>query len=460
MSSFLNPIFLSRITWSYLTDIKRVRQKSEKEIEEYRNRCFRKMVRYAYSVPAYRKKYKEAGIHPDDIKNLRNVKKLPLITKNDLRKNFPNGVVPLGFDTKNAYLISTSGSTGQPVSIYVDTYTIIKALLGFIRELRECDVNWRKTRMTIIADVAPHAVEEAYLCGSVIPHLKRFFSFKNLQVLHVGDDPALLIQKIDNFQPEFLGGYPGVMRALAVLKRKGHGVHIHPKVMASSGAVLDDYTKNYIEDAFDAKIFDAYGSTEAGPVAFECKKGCYHIHSDLVHLEFVDEDGNYVENGKPGHVVVTKLYGGGTPIVRYTGMNDFIIPLDTTCDCGIHTPLLGRVGGRKADSIILKDGKIIPPSAITGIPGKIMHELETDKIQQFQIVQKDFEMIEILIVIDEELRHVGVPVENIFQELKKRYQEKFGESVEVVVREVNEIKKSKEVETPPSVVISKVHYSF
>ncbi|OYT58959.1 hypothetical protein B6U81_06925, partial [Thermoplasmatales archaeon ex4484_30] len=185
-----------------------------------------------------------------------------------------------------------------------------------------------------------------------------------------------------------------------------------------------------------------------------------HIHSDLVHLEFIDDDGNHVENGKPGHVVVTKLYGRGTPIIRYTGMNDFIIPLNDTCDCGIHTSLLGRVGGRKADSIILKDGKIIPPSAITGIPGKIMHEFGTDKIQQFQIIQRDFDLIEILIVVDEGLRHVGPSVDKIFQELKKRYQEKFGNGVEVLVKEVREIKKSGQVDTPPPVVTSEVKYSF
>ncbi|OYT61861.1 hypothetical protein B6U81_02110, partial [Thermoplasmatales archaeon ex4484_30] len=309
MNPFLNPIFLSRIAWSYMTDIKRVKRKSEEEVEKYRNKCFRKIVRYAYSVPIYRKKYKEAGIHPDDIKSIEDIKKLPFITKNDLRKNFPDGIVPTGFDTKNAYLISTSGSTGQPVSIYVDTYTIIKALLGFIREIQEYGVNWRKTKMSVIVDLTPESAEEAYLAQTVMPNLKKFFSFKNMQVLHVGENPEILIKKIDDFQPEFLGGYPGVMRALAVLKRKGYGKNIHPKVMASSGAVLDDYTRKYIEDAFGAKIFDAYGSTEAGPVAFECRKGSYHIHSDLVHLEFIDDDGNHVENGKPGHVVVTKLYG-------------------------------------------------------------------------------------------------------------------------------------------------------
>ena len=440
-----------------MTDIKRVRQKKEEEIERYRNKCFRKIVRYAYSVPIYKKKYKEAGIHPDDIKGIEDIRKLPFITKNDLRKNFPDGIVPSGFDIKNAYLISTSGSTGQPVSIYVDTYTIIKALLGFIREIQEYGVNWRKTRISVIVDLTPESAEEAYLAQTVLPNLKKIFSFKNMQVLHVGENPEILIKKINDFQPEFLGGYPGVMRALAVLKRKGYGKDIHPKVMASSGAVLDDYTRKYIEDAFNAKIFDAYGSTEAGPVAFECRKGCYHIHSDLVHLEFIDEDGNYVEDGKPGHVVVTKLYGRGTPIIRYTGMNDILISPSKKCTCGINTPLIEKIAGRRADAIILPNGEIIPPLSITGIPGKVMKRLGTDKIKQFQIVQEDYDRIRFLLVIDDELRNVGPPVEKIFEEIKKEGKKKIGSDVTVEVVEVEKIQK--EGDLPPPVIISKVEHN-
>ncbi|NIA10146.1 MAG: hypothetical protein GWP10_10590, partial [Nitrospiraceae bacterium] len=155
----------------------------------------------------------------------------------------------------------------------------------------------------------------------------------------------------------------------------------------------------------------------------------------------------------------TKLYGRGTPVIRYTGMNDFIIPLERECDCGIHTHLLGIVGGRKVDSIVLEDGRIIPPSSITGIPGKVMHELGTDKIQQFQIIQKSMDKVEIHLVIDETLRDVGPGVDEIFRLLKEKYQQKFGDGVEVVVKEVKEIKKSENVDTPPHVVISEVKIS-
>ena len=93
------------------------------------------------------------------------------------------------------------------------------------------------------------------------------------------------MNSIAGFHPDFLGGYPGVLRALAVLKRRGMGEGVQPRVMASSGAVLDGYTRGYIEKAFDCRVFDVYGSTEAGPVAFECQEGRYHVHTDFVVVE-------------------------------------------------------------------------------------------------------------------------------------------------------------------------------
>jgi len=450
----MNPVFLLRAAKGYLTDIDRVWKTSYEGLERYRNKQFKKIVRYAYDVPVYRKKYKEAGVHPDDIKGIEDIKKLPFITKDDFRKNFPDGIVHPSFDIKKAHLVSTSGSTGQPVSIYTDTYTIIKALFGFLRELKEYDVNWRKTKISIIADVAPHAVEEVYLRGNVMPAIRKVLSLKNLQILHVGEEPEKLMKKIDEFNPEFLGGYPGVLRALAVLKRQGHGKNVNPRVMSSSGAVLDDYTKKYIEDAFDAKIYDVYGSTEAGPVAFECKKGNYHIHSDMVHLEFLDDNGNDVAAGEPGHVVVTKLYGRGTPVIRYTGMNDILIPMDKKCDCGINTEIIGRVEGRRADAIVLPDGRIIPPLSITGIPGEVMKKFDTNKIKQFQIIQESPTELNILIVVDEELRNTGPPIKKIFEEIKNECIKKLGNEIGVNVIEVESIRGRGDL--PPSVVISKV----
>ena len=455
MHTLLNPRVVYCLLKGYLRDKDRVWRASWEAIRQLQDKALRRMVRYAYEVPLYRQKYRDAGVHPDDISGVADLKKLPFVSKDDLRRHFPEGIVHPDFDRETAHLVSTSGSTGQPVSLYTDTSAVIKALFGFLREIQEYGVNWRKTRMSVIADIDEHAVEEAYLHGSVMPAIRRLFPLDNLQILHVGDEPRDLIQRIDDFEPEFLGGYPGVLRALAVLKRKGYGEHIRPQVMSSSGGVLDEYTRRYIEDAFAAPIYDVYGSTEAGPVAFECHNGQYHIHSDLVCLEFLDEDGSDVAPGEPGRLVITRLYGRGTPVIRYTGMDDILVPLDESCQCGINTPVIGRVGGRKVDAIVLPDGEIIPPFSITGIPGEVMKQYETDKIKQFQIVQENFDELTFRLVIDEELRDVGPSIETICEEICRETRHKVGPDIKVTVTEVDCIGGS-DTSKPP-VLVSKVN---
>ena len=311
-----------------------------------------------------------------------------------------------------------------------------------MREINQFGIGWRD-RMSIIVDLTPSAIEEAYMVKG-LP-----LQFKNLQVLHVGENVEKMIEKIDAFNPKFIGGYPGVLRALAVLKKKGYGKNIEPEYIASSGAVLDDYTRKYIEEAFNTKVFDVYGSTEGGPIAFECRKGNYHIHYDMVHLEFLDEDMKPVKYGEPGRIIVTKLYGTATPIIRYDGLNDFVIPLANKCTCGINSPLIEKIGGRMVDAIVLPSGRIIPPFAVTGIPAKVMERLGMSIVQQFQIVQESKELINVYVVMegkDEDKRKV-------MEEIRKDFQKKLQEDVEINVMEVDRIESDTLI---PREVISKV----
>jgi len=221
--------------------------------------------------------------------------------------------------------------------------------------------------------------------------------------------------------------------------------------------MLDDYTRQYIEKAFGTKILDNYGSTEGGPMAFQCVDGKgYHVNSDFVFLEFLDKDGNDVEYGKSGKLVVTRLYGRGTPIIRYTGLDDVIIPIKPDNSCGITTTqMIKKIGGRAIEHICLPDGTTFEPFQVTGIPAKVMDDLDTYKIKQFQIIQNKLDEIEIHIIIDDKLRNVGPSVEKIFKEIEKRFKKAIGSSVKIFVKEVDEIAKGVRSDHV-KVVISKV----
>lgn len=456
MSKIVNPKFLYNLAKNYLSDINRLWDFNEEQLRKYQDKQLRKIVRYAYNVPLYHDKYKKQGIYPNDIKGINDLKKLPFITKDDLRNNYPKNIIPTNFKEKDGFTISTSGSTGKPVFIYIDRFAAIKSLLAFIRVLKAFGGNWKNTKSCLIIDIEPGSAENAFFSESLMPFAKKFISMDHVKYLHLGEKPEKIMKELDDFQPEFLATDPNMLRQLAYLKQNGFGKKVTPEFIGSGGSTLDEYTRNYVENAFKTRVFDIYGTTEGGPIGFECREEkIFHIHSDYVHMEILDENNQPVEYNKPGHTVITKLYGKGTPIIRYTGIDDIVIPVDTKTSCGITSQLIKQVEGRTSELIYLPNGKTLSPLSITGIPAKVMEHFKSYKIKQFQIVQLDLDEIEILIVIDEKLRNKGVTTKDLIKELQKRFKEKIGKEVNLRVTETDNIQKDSRT-NQIKVIISKI----
>jgi phenylacetate-CoA ligase len=259
--------------------------------------------------------------------------------------------------------------------------------------------------------------------------------------LDTNDDPKRVIREIDRFQPDFIGGYVGMLGHLALLKEQGLGKNISPLIIAATGSVLDFSLKDMIKKIFDADLFEVYGATETGPIAYECKNGKYHIMSDLLHLEFFIDDIT-VKSGEPGMLVVTKLYGGGTPIIRYTAINDIVSPIYEKCGCGISGGLIGKIYGRDDLVLFLPGGKALLPSSFADIYSKILYGLKTTKLKDTQIIQHSLTKIEVLVLIDEKQRNTGPSVDMILSIIKDGLQEKVGSEIEIITREVKEIKRT------------------
>lgn len=436
MSLFLDPVLLYRVLKSYLVDPDRLRRKTNEELKTFQNISLKKIVNHAYQVPLYRDKYKEAGIHPRDIHGIDDIEKLPFITKEDIRKYSPDGIVSPTFNKKEGIVSRTGGTTGESLPVYFDLYTVIKGMLGFVRALNEYDVDWRKTKMSLLIDLSDRSFENEYFINSTFSEIKPLFSQKNIQIFDLFSTSEEVIKKIDKFQPEFIGGYPFALIRLAMLKDRGFGKNISPRCILSSGAYLDDYLKKHVEETFNTKIYDFYAATESGPIAFECKNGNYHVHSDLIFPEFF-MDEKHVSPGKPGTLVITKLYGKGTPIIRYTGIDDVVTTPENDCSCGLAGTLIKKIHGRKSHSILLPNGIMALPSFMDNVLGETIHETKANKIQRIQIIQHKIDSLEIKILFDKELRNVGTSPEKIFDVLKSKFLEKSGTNIQLTINEVD-----------------------
>ena len=438
MTPFSNLSFMVRLAKMYLSDVNRLWNLNEQQLKKYQDNQFRRIVNYAYTVPMYYEKYKKHGVHPRDIQGIEDIDKLPFITKNDLRNNYPHGIIPKNLDSSNSYMVSTSGSTGKPVFVVIDRFSALKSLLGFVRALKAYGGNWRKSKVVLIIDTEPGSAENAFFIEK-IPVVSRLFKMENIRYLHLGEKPEKIMRILNDFQPDFLGSDPNMLRQLAYLKEQDHGKQVNPDYILSSGSMLDGYTKQYVEQVYNRRVLDAYGTTEGGPLSFECIEGDYHVHSDFVKIEFLNEKDQPVPLNIPGHTVITKLYGAGTPIIRYRGIDDIATPIKKETSCGITSDMIKKIEGRASELIYLPDGKTLSPLAVTGIPAKTMEYFNSYKIKHFQIVQHQLDDIEIKVVIDEK-KDPKITSEKIIAELKKRFEDKIGPEVSITVTQQDEIK--------------------
>lgn len=458
MNPILNPFITFSLLKKILTDPDRIKKSSIEQINQYKNKAFRKMVSYAYTVPVYHEKYKKAGVHPNEIKTIEDIKKLPFISKDEIKKNFGEQILPVNYPKKNAYPYCTGGTTGKPLCLYTDFYTLASSLLIPLRELRWLNIPVKNLRFVHIGNFNPNRID---LIAEQV--LKKYLGFLHLTKNQLNIDVSLpqkeIMKKMDQYKPDVIMTYPAIFQRLAYLKRKGLGQHIKPKLCWTGGAMLDEYTRTSVQDAFDCPLLNIYPSVEAGgDIGFECYDGTWHVHDDFFHLEAIDEQENLVETGKRGHIVLTRLWGRGTPIIRYTGMDDWVTLTEPMTDsCGLTTTIIkGGVEGRKRANIVLPNGNVFPPGAFCFIT-PVLTRFNTFKVKQYQIIQQDLHHIDILLVIDEQQRNIGASVEQIKTEIKKIYEQKVGDNVKITIKEVDEIPHDKNASKPPPIVVSHVH---
>ncbi|HVQ00334.1 MAG TPA: hypothetical protein VMT57_02350 [Candidatus Thermoplasmatota archaeon] len=457
MNPLLNPFISVPFLKNYFADPNRLNRLSHRQLDRYRNRAFQKIVSYAATVPLYQEKYKAAGVTPQDFRGLDDIRKHPFVSKQDLIDNFPDRIIPPTYRKTRAHVVCTGGSTGKPVSIYTDFQIILRAVGPVLAEMHYYKMNLRTLRMAHIGNFNRYRIDSV-VQNTFLPQLKHVYSQHNILNIDVSTPVKDIIDRLNVFTPDLIISYPALFQHLAFLKKKGFGDHVCPKLNQVGGDILDEYTRRYVEDAFGCPLRNIYPSVEAqANIAFECQEKNWHIHSDFFHLEAMNEQQEILAPGERGHAVITRLWGQATPIVRYTGMDDWITLSDHEhCSCGLKSEILKKpVEGRMKANIVLPNGKVFPPGAFCFIE-PVLHDLHTFKIKQYQIIQKKVDEVEIKLAIDEDQRNIGPSFEQIASRIKAMYQEKTGPEVTITVVEVSDIQGDQKSGKPAPIVISYV----
>lgn len=297
MDPFRNPVFLSRMLKSYAVDMGRLSRWDDDRLHRYQDLRLRRFLAFSQTVPMYKSIYAKANVEPRSIQGFSDIARLPMISKTDVTAYSPDGIVSTKYSRDQLIQVTTSGTTGKSLTVYVDLSEVVIGLLGYLRMLRHYGVRWRRDRISIIGDFAPHTAESGYVNRGV--GRTNALLFKNVQWLDTNSPPDEVMNALEQFQPDCIWGYVGMLGHLALLNEQGQGAHVAPRVITATGSILDPSLKKILRQAFNAQVYEVYGATETGPIAFQCTHGGYHVLSDLLFLEVVRQ-GQPVPVGTAG----------------------------------------------------------------------------------------------------------------------------------------------------------------
>jgi phenylacetate-CoA ligase len=230
-------------------------------------------------------------------------------------------------------------------------------------------------------------------------------------------------------RPHYLLTYSSVMRELA-LETHRRRLDLKFALLLSTATAVDNETRELCRSAFGAEIADTYGSTEVGHIAAQCREcGQYHISAETSVVEVLKADGSAAGPGEEGRVVVTNIYNYAMPLIRFE-MGDIARVGQPRPSCRRGLPTLEGVLGRYRNMFRFRDGSRVWPDKSNY---KLPHFIG---LKQFQLVQTDFERIEVRYVPTEPERPVDLA------SLTKLMCTSLNQSVEIVLCPVESIPRS------------------
>lgn len=330
---------------------------------------FKRIFKWAYDHSAFhRRLYEEAGIRPEDIRSLADIRKVPKVEKEmmrniQLKDPFPYGealCVPL---EEVVEYRQTSGTTGQPV-YQPDTWTDWEwwsecwAYILWAQGYRPSDRVFVPFGYNVfVAFWAGHYAAEKIGC-EVVPG----------GVL----DTKARILKIQEILPTAMMATPTYVLGMAETARHKMGIDpaqlsINKITCAGEPGACIPSTKKRMEEAWNAKVYDHSGATEIGAWSYECteQSGGLHVNEAFFYVEIEDRDtGELIEEpGRPGKMIITAFDRKAQPCIRFDS-KDIIQWAEDPCPCGrTYRIVKGGVIGR-ADDITKVKGVLLSPSAI------------------------------------------------------------------------------------------------
>lgn len=354
----------------------------------------------------YGRRFAHAGINPESVRTLDDLRSLPVLTKGDIRTNGTD-LVSRRYAPSALMQFRTGGSTGVPLTLFA---------AEAVSEARNAAAR-RSDRWTgwevgePVAAVWGNPKRPTTVKGRLHDALLEPVIY--LDTMNV--TPFAVVQFSREWrraQPTLLFGHAHSLYLLALHVRDLGLSGIAPRAIVSTSMTLLAAERALIEEVFGLSVFDRYGCEEVGLIGCECEKHSgMHINVDHLLVEFLRDDGSAAGSGEPAQVVVTDLLNKAMPLIRYR-VEDVASFAARPCACGRTLPLMNRIAGRTADFLVRGDG-----SRVAGISLIENSLTKFAGLAQMQIVQDDLLHVLLRVVPDDTYSDTtGVALTTYFSE--------------------------------------------
>lgn len=336
---------------------KTVETMPRKKLQELQLKKLKAQVKHCYdNSPFYKRKFKEAKLTPDSIKTLADLQKVPFTVKNDLRDNYPLGLLAVPH-AEIAEVHASSGTTGNPI---IGAYT-----------KRDMDI-WQELMARSIFTAGGRngdVIHIAYGYGLFTGGLGFHYGAQKLGAAIIPASGGMTQRQVKLMKdlkatilcctPSFAVYLAETMVAEGVDPKKDLAL----KIGLFGAEPWSERIRERIQTTLGIKAFDVYGLTElCGPgVSIECSEHHgLHIWEDHFIVETINsETGEVLSDGEEGELVFTPLSKTALPLLRYRTRDISVIQTDE-CPCGRTHARMMRVSGRSDDMLIIRGVNVFP----------------------------------------------------------------------------------------------------
>lgn len=396
------------------------RNLTREELVTINEKRYREFILKAFDKSAYYKELYKGIENPEDIKN---ISKLPIVSKEDLRSNIDKVVIRT---IEKLGSSKTGGTTGKSLQVYTrrvnqqERFAMLDDFRGrFGYELGKKTAWFSGKTLLTNRDIKKNRFWKTDVFNKV-----RYYS-----TFHIKDEYLkYYVEDLIKFQPEYLSGFPSTMYDIAKygLKHNYDFPSNSVKAIFPTAESVTPDMRQTIETFFKTKMYNQYASSEGAPFIFECKEGNLHLELQSGVFEVLDENDKPTQSGR---LVVTSFTTEATPLIRYD-IGDSITLEDESkvCTCGNNNPMVKEILGRIDDYVYSpENGKINL--------GNVSNTLKDTKgILKFQAIQDSLNQIDLLVIVD---KNIYSP--DIERKFIKNWRERIGENMKLEVRYVDDI---------------------